>query len=93
MLHTMFNDDIKWWKIARFIKDENDRERVEKYLERNFMKIKKIFTSFIAQSSFPNISWIDFGNFCEKCKIIDGKGVTLATVDRAFIAANVAVDG
>jgi len=48
MLLNMFNDDIKWWKIARFIKDENDRERVEKYLERNFMKIKKIFTSFIA---------------------------------------------
>lgn len=48
---------------------------------------------FICQSSFPNISWIDFGNFCEKCKIIDGKGVTLATVDRAFIAANVALDG
>jgi len=42
---------------------------------------------------FPNISWIDFGNFCEKCKIIDGKGVTLSTVDRAFIAANVAVEG
>jgi hypothetical protein len=57
------------------------------------MKVKRIFTSFISQSSFPNISWIDFGNFCEKCKIIDGKGVTLATVDRAFIAANVALDG
>ncbi len=93
MLSTMFNDDIKWWKIARFVKDDTDRERTEKVIERNFQRIKKIFTSFIAQSYFPNISWIDFGNFCEKCKIIDGKGVTLATVDRSFIAANVAVEG
>ena len=79
--------------MSRFIKDDADKERVEQLIGKHFMKIKKVFTSFIAQSSFPNVSWIDFGNFCEKCKIIDGKGVTLATVDRAFIAANVAADG
>jgi hypothetical protein len=89
----MVQDDAKWWKLARFIKDDGDRDRVEKVIAKHYQRLKKIFTSFIAQSSFPNISWIDFGNFCERCRIIDGKGVTLATVDRAFIAANVAVDG
>jgi len=39
------------------------------------------------------LTWIDFGSFCERCKIIDGKGVTIATVDRSFIAATVAMDG
>jgi len=89
----MVEDDFRYWKGSRFIKDEADKDRVEKLMAKNFVKIKRIFTSFISQSSFPNISWIDFGNFCEKCKIIDGKGVTLATVDRAFIAANVPADG
>jgi len=36
---------------------------------------------------------MNFGNFCERCNIIDGKGVTLSTVDRTFIAATVAVEG
>jgi len=92
-LENMFLDDIRWWKVARFIKDENDRDRTVQVIAKHFPKIKKIFTSLICQSSFPNISWIDFGNFCERCKIIDGKGVTISTVDRAFIAANVAVEG
>jgi len=48
MLSAMFNDDIKWYKIARFIKDDADRERTERVLEKNFQRIKKIFTSFIA---------------------------------------------
>ena len=93
MVDTMYQDDIKWWKIGRFIKDEDDRLRVEKLIWKNFAKIKKIFTSLISQSSYPNIGQIDFGNFCEVCKIMDGKVVNLSTVDRAFIAANVAVDG
>jgi len=26
-LENMFLDDIRFWKISRFIKDDNDRER------------------------------------------------------------------
>lgn len=42
-------------------------------------------------SGFPNISWIHFSNFCEKCKIFD-KNVILATIDRIFIATNVELE-
>lgn len=45
----------------------------------------------ICNSNFPNISWIDFSNFCEKCKIYD-KNVLLATIDRIFIATNVEIE-
>lgn len=47
-LSTMFLDDIKWYKIARFIKDDTDRENVEKVLQKGFLKIKKIFTVLIS---------------------------------------------
>jgi len=60
----MVQDDFRYWKGSRFIKDEADKDRVEKLMAKNFVKLKRIFTSFISQSSFPNISWIDFGNFC-----------------------------
>lgn len=93
MLQNMFLDDIKWWKISRFVKDETDRERVERVLMKNFIRIKKIFTSCISTSLFPNISQLDFSSFCDRCKIQDGKVINVATVDRVFIAANVAVDG
>jgi hypothetical protein len=45
----------------------------------------------ICNSGFPNISWIDFSNFCDKCKIFD-KNVIIATIDRIFIATNVELE-
>lgn len=45
----------------------------------------------VSRSSFPNISWIDFSNFCDKCKIFD-KNVVIATIDRIFIATNVELE-
>ena len=75
-LENMFLDDIRFWKIARFIKDDNDRERTIQVVGKHFAKIKKIFTSLICQSAFPNITWIDFGSFCEKSKMNDGKGIS-----------------
>lgn len=53
--------------------------------------MKDIFTTLACRSSFPCISWIDFTNYCEQCKIPD-KNVNLATVDRLFIATNVELE-
>jgi hypothetical protein len=53
--------------------------------------LKKIFITEISKGSFPNISWIDYSNFCERCKILD-KHVVLATIDRIFIATNVELE-
>lgn len=43
-------------------------------------------------SHFPCISWIDFSNFCEKCKFIDHKVINVADIDRFFIATNVEIE-
>ena len=52
-LQMMVIEDLKNWKVSRFIKDEADRERVERLLQKHFLRIKRVFTSFISQSSFP----------------------------------------
>lgn len=54
-LQQMVNEDQKNWKISRFIKDkdEADRERVEKIFQKNFMRIKRVFTNEISHSAFP----------------------------------------
>lgn len=57
----------------------------------NFVYLKDLFTTLICKSSFPNISWIDFTNYCEQSKIPD-KNVVLATIDRLFIATNVELE-
>ncbi|CDW72588.1 UNKNOWN [Stylonychia lemnae] len=90
-IQLMLDDDLKYWKIHRFIKDDNDRLMCEKIIRQNVVLIKKIFITEICNSSFPNISWIDFSNFCEKCKIFD-KNVIIATIDRIFIATNVELE-
>ena len=45
----------------------------------------------VCNSGFPNISWIDFSNYCEKCRIFD-KNILLSTIDRIFIATNVELE-
>ena len=57
----------------------------------NAVQLKKIFMTEVCNSGFPNISWIDFSNFCDKCKIFD-KNVVIATIDRIFIATNVELE-
>lgn len=63
----------------------------EKIIRQNAVLLKKIFMTEVCNSSFPNISWIDFSNFCDKCKIFD-KNVVIATIDRVFIATNVELE-
>jgi hypothetical protein len=46
-LENMFLDDIRFWKIGRFIKDDNDRENTMQVVGKYFLKIKKVFTSLI----------------------------------------------
>lgn len=62
-------------------------------MQTNYFFLKKIFVGLISTSSFPNIGQIDVGNFCDKCKIIDGKTMQLTDIDRSFIAANVTIEG
>jgi hypothetical protein len=47
-----------------------------------------MFITLISNSTYPNISWLDFANFIKDCNIID-KHVNISTIDRLFIATNV----
>eukprot|EP00347_Sterkiella_histriomuscorum_P002614 403367462 len=90
-INQMLDDDMKYWKCHRFIKEENDKIACEKIIRQNAVLLKKIFMTEVCNSGFPNISWIDFSNYCEKCKIFD-KNILLSTIDRIFIATNVELE-
>ena len=54
--------------------------------------LNSIFINLISTSIYPCISWIDFSNFVNECKIVDGKNLQLATIDRLFIATNFEIE-
>jgi|LauGreDrversion4_2_1035121.scaffolds.fasta_scaffold122619_2 hypothetical protein len=61
LLRKAFLKDIDQWKLGRVIKDLFDYRRLCDLLFDYSERIKNIFTNQIAMSSFPSISWIDFG--------------------------------
>jgi hypothetical protein len=88
----MFDNDKKHLKLNRIIKDENALNQVNAVLLKNFEVIKEIFDATSASSSYPNIGWLDFSSFCDRCQLLDNKFLNRAAVDRAFIAVNVDFD-
>lgn len=88
-LKRAFQKDIEQWKLGRVIKDMFEYRRVTDVLFEHTEAIKDIFNNAIALSSFPSISWIDFGNMCQQWKIPDNRTCTMVTIDRLFIATNV----
>lgn len=88
----MFDNDKKHLKLSRVIKDENALSQVNEVLLRNFQVIKEIFDATSASSSYPNIGWLDFSNFCDRCQILDNRFLNRSAIDRAFIAVNVDFD-
>ena len=88
----MFNNDKKHLKLSRIIKDEVILNDVYNTLLNNFAVIKEIFDATCAASNYPNIGWLDFSNFCDKCQLIDSQNLNRAAIDRCFIAVNVDFD-
>ena len=88
-LKKMFQKDIESWKMSRVIKDMFEYRRVCDVLIEHAEMIKDLFNNPLALSSFPSISWIDFGNMCVAWKIPDNRTCTMQTIDRVFIATNV----
>ena len=83
--------DEFWWKVNRFVKDPEDYANIKNLLVKHMKILKLIYTTLIACSDFPNISWLDFAQFIKECDILD-KNLNLSAVDRLFIAANVEVE-
>lgn len=57
------------------------------------MRINNIFLYYIGISTYPTIGMNDFTSWANKCEIIDGKQINLATLDRILITTNVALHG
>lgn len=62
---TLLND-IKYWKVKKFIKDEQEYNDTVQVLLKFIDKIKKVYIDLISSSTFPSISWIDFSNYSQK---------------------------
>ncbi len=88
-LKKMFLKDIETWKLGRVIKDVFELRNLIETLTEYISQIKDIFNCCIALSSYPSISWIDFGNLCHQWKIPDNRSCNMTTIDRVFIATNV----
>jgi hypothetical protein len=88
-LKKMFLKDIETWKLGRVIKDGFELRNLIETLTEYIAQMKDIFNCCIALSSYPSISWIDFGNLCHQWKIPDNRSCNMTTIDRVFIATNV----
>lgn len=60
-------------------------------IQRNFAKLKDLFIALASRSNFPSIGIINFCSWCDKCDVMD-KSITIATIDRLFIASNYEVE-
>jgi hypothetical protein len=88
-LKKVFLKDIETWKLGRVIKDNLELRRLIDTMLNYIRQLKDVFNHCNALSSFPSISWIDFGNYCNMWKIPDNRTCTMQTIDRVFIATNV----
>jgi len=92
VLEKCLEHDFTFWKAARFCKDPDELTRVKKIIKENFKEIKEIYHYLISKSSYPAIGWQDFTNWCFQIKVVPDDKVPLATIDRAFVAANVELE-
>ncbi|TNV87178.1 hypothetical protein FGO68_gene2179 [Halteria grandinella] len=88
MLDKISGIEMWQWKAPRFIKDKDEVQFCWDVIVKHMPKLKDIFTHLACNSSYPAIGQLDFSNFCEVCKIIDGKLINHTVIDRLFINSN-----
>ena len=81
----MLKEDVCFWKMARLIKDENERELVEQVFLQHYSSLKDLFIYLISKSSYPSITWPDYLKYCTTIQILD-KYFTLPVLDEMFLA-------
>ena len=87
-VNESFTNDLEQMKIKKFIKDKKDLADTKLVLRKYYGEIKKQFNTQISNpKSYPVVDWLDFGDSCQKWKIID-KNLTSSDIDRIFIATN-----
>ncbi len=84
----MLSNDFRMWKISRIVKEANEIKQIEQVFQNNVKDLKQIYLTLISNSTYPNLTWLDFVNYAKSCDIID-ENMPMSTVDRLFIATNV----
>ena len=91
MLKKMLSEDFKYWKVNRFVKDQEDVKNIEQIVVNHIVQLKDIYITLICTSIYPNINWLEFTNFVKQCGILDHV-TQISTIDRLFIATNVELE-
>jgi hypothetical protein len=93
-LRKCFDQDIKYSKIQRTVKGEEDTlGDIKEILFANYVRLNNIWLYYIGISSFPVISMNDFTSWAKNCNMVDDKWLNLAALDRILITTNVALHG
>lgn len=77
--------DTKLWSLNRFVKDEEEREKVVDVVKLNAAVLKNAHIQASSRGDFPYVQWGDFRAFCERAGVIDKKNCPGSAVDRVFI--------
>lgn len=63
ILENLLENDFKYWKINRLVKDPTDLENIENLFKKNIRQLKHIYLTLISTSNFPSLTWLDFANY------------------------------
>jgi hypothetical protein len=93
-LRKCFDQDIKYSKIQRTVKGEEEMlEDIKEVLFKHFIKLNNIWLYYIGISDYPVIGMNDFTSWAKGCGMVDDKWVNLAALDRILITTNVVLHG
>jgi hypothetical protein len=51
-----YGHDFTLWKLERFVKDNDQRNKIEACIFDNFYKLKSMFLEIVSETSFPMMS-------------------------------------
>ena len=84
----MLMNDFKHWKVKKIVKDKEELKEIEDFFQENIKPLKDIYITLLSNSTYPNLTWLDFGKYIQQIGIID-ENLSLSQVDMLFIATNI----
>jgi hypothetical protein len=59
-LRKGFEEEIQYWKVPNFVKDEAECTKIAAYMMDNIEFLKSLFIIKSAQSYWPTIRWLNY---------------------------------
>jgi len=80
MLDECLEQDLKWGKVMRLCKQDQDKAALKECLRKHYLDIKNMFLLMASNSNYPTIGANDYNTFIQRSNLMD-KHLTLANVD------------